>query len=251
MSKRKDLESQARQQARSRNIQIAGIIGFLAVTIIGGAVLLSRNSQSTRIEVPLPSVIPAKNAVPANPEPSGVAWGPKDAPIKIEEFIDYQCPGCKGQWSAYEDEIVGALSKTGKVRYEYNFLTFLETRPGGRGDSSNAANAAMCAADQGKFFEMHNTLFANQIDENSGQFSVDRVKQMGALIGVADKSKFDACVDAGTHKSRLTTMAADAEKRQVSSTPTFFVNGKTYPGSQSLEALRKIFTEVAPGVALD
>jgi protein-disulfide isomerase len=252
MSKRKDLEAQERQKARSRNIQVIGIIGFLAVSIIGGALLISRNSQSGRIEVPLPSVVATNKAVPANSEPSGIAWGPKDAPIKIEEFIDYQCPGCKGQWSAYEEEIIGALSKTGKVRYEYSFLTFLEKRGiAYTNDSSNAANAAMCAADQGKFFEMHNTLFANQIEENSGQFSADRVKQMGALIGMADKAKFDGCVDAGTHKDRLTTMAADADKRTVQSTPTFFVNGKVYPGSQSLEALRKIFAEVAPSVALD
>jgi protein-disulfide isomerase len=252
MSKRKDLEAQEAKKARSRNIQVIGIISFLAVSIIGGALLISRNQQGGRIEVPLPSVVAANKAIPANAESSGIAWGPKEAPIKIEEFIDYQCPGCKGQWSAYDEEIVAALSKTGKVRFEYNFLTFIEQRGiAFRDDSSNAANAAMCAADQGKFFEMHNTLFTNQIDENSGQFKAERVKQMAALIGVPDKAKFDGCIDAGTHKGRLTTMADDASKRQVQSTPSFFVNGKLYPGSQSLEALRKIFTEVAPSVALD
>jgi protein-disulfide isomerase len=249
MSKRREIEAREDRVARTRNLQIAGIIGFLAVTIIGGAALFANRTGTNKVDIPLPSLIPSAKAVPASVD--GIAWGPKDAPIKIEEFIDYQCPGCKGQWSAYEEEIVAALPKTGKVRYELNFLTFLETRAGGRGDSTNAANAAMCAADQGKFFEMHNTLFGNQIDENSGQFGIERLKNMGKLVKDLDTAKFDACVDAGTHKGRLQAMAADAETRQVSSTPAFFVNGKAYPGSQSLTALRKIFSEVAPSVKVE
>jgi protein-disulfide isomerase len=252
MSKRKEQVDQEQARARKQTLQIAGIIGTLAVVLIGGAILISRSRGDTSpTEVPLPNVRVSTKAVPANAEPNGIAWGPKDAPIKIEEFIDYQCPGCRGQWSQYEEEIIGALAATGKVRYEYNFLTFLETRPGGRNDSSNAANGAMCAADQGKFFELHNTLFNSQFEENVGQFSPQRIKEMGKLIGLADVAKFDACIDAGTHKGRLAPMSDDASKRAVDSTPTFFVNGKKYTGSQSLADLRKIFAEVAPTVKVE
>ncbi len=251
MSKRKEIEALEQKRANKQTLQIAAIIGTLAVVLIGGAIIISRNrGDTTTTEIPLPNVRLINKAVPANAEPNGVAWGPKDAPIKIEEFIDYQCPGCQGQWSQYEEAIIAALAPTGKVRYEYNFLTFLETRPGGRGDSSNAANAAMCAADQNKFFEMHNMLFGNQFEENVGQFSPARVKAMGGQLGL-DAAKFDACVDAGTHKGRLAPMSDDANKRAVDTTPTFFVNGKIFPGSKSIADLRKLFAEVAPTVKVE
>jgi protein-disulfide isomerase len=236
-------------RARKQTLQIAGIIGAIAVVLIGGALYLNRDAQPTQRL--LPPLKAETRTVPETAEANGIAWGPKDAPIKIEEYIDYQCPGCLGQWRQYEDSIIAALAKNGKVRYEYNFLTFLETRPGGVGDSSNAANAAMCAADQNKFFAVHNLLFANQFRENSGQFGPDRLKELGKLANMPDQARFDSCVDAGTHKGRLAPMAEAAEKLQLQSTPSFVVNGKLYAGAQSIDDLKKIFAEVAPTIKLD
>lgn len=252
MSKRRELEARQQEQSRKQTIQIAAIIGILAIAIIGGAVLISRNNPTVAAPtVPLPAPRVVSKPLPANVEANSVAWGPKDAPIQIQEYIDYQCPACGAQWSANEEAIFAALSATGKVRYEMNFLTFIETRTAGSTESTDAANAALCAADQGKFFEVHNTIFGNQLDENVGAYSKDRLKQIGAAVGLEDPSTFNTCVDNVTHRDRIAAMAAAADKGGVQSTPSFVINGKLLTGGQSVAQIKQAIAEIAPTVKLD
>lgn len=251
MSKRKELEARQQEQARKQTIQIAAIIGILAIAIIGGAILISRNNPTAaETTVPLPEPRLVSKPVPANADAKAPAWGPADAPVKIVEFVDYQCPACGAQWASNEEAIVAALAPAGKVRYEYKFLTFIETRKVGSSESTDAANAALCAADQGKFMAFHNTLFGNQFDENVGQFSKERLKKIGAAVGL-DAASFNTCVDSSANSARITEMAAEADRLGVQSTPSFIINGKLVTGGQNLAALKQAIAEVAPGVAIE
>jgi protein-disulfide isomerase len=251
MSKRKELEARQQERARKQTIQIAAIIGILAIAIIGGAVLISRNNPTAAAPaVPLPEPRLVSKAIPANADAKAPAWGPADAPVKIVEFIDYQCPACGAQWAANEEAIVAAMAPGGKVRYEYKFLTFLETRKVGSTESTDAANAALCAADQGKFLAFHNTLFGNQFDENVGQYSKDRLKKVGAAVGL-DAATFNACVDNTANRARVAEMAAEADRLGVQSTPSFVINGKLVTGGQNLAALKQAIAEIAPGIAIE
>ncbi len=251
MSKRRELEQRQQEQSRKQMIQVIAIIAGLAIVVIGGAAILSNNTSlgNKAPEVPLPAPQPVARTIPANAE--GYGWGPKDAPIKIEEFIDYQCPACGAQWAANEDAIIVGLAKSGKVRYDYRFLTFLQSRKAGSTESEDAANAAMCAADQGKFLEMHNILFGNQFDENVGQFSIARLKTMGGMIQGLDTAKFNSCVDGGTHKATVTEMANEANAKQVGSTPTFVVNGKNEGGGKTLTELKAIIARIDPSLKFE
>ncbi len=251
MSKRRELEQRQQEQSRKQMIQIFAIIAGLAVVIIGGAAILANNTSlgNKAPEVPLPAPQPVARTIPANAE--GYGWGPKDAPIKIEEFIDYQCPACGAQWAANEDAIIIGLAKSGKVRYDYKFLTFIQTRKAGNTESEDAANAAMCAADQGKFLELHNILLGNQFDENVGQYSLARLKTMGGMIQGLDTAKFNSCVDGGTHKGAVTEMANEANAKQVSSTPTFIVNGKNEGGGKTLAELIAIIARIDPSLKFE
>ncbi|MDT9071462.1 thioredoxin domain-containing protein, partial [Escherichia coli] len=70
--------------------------------------------------------------LPPNAAANAIAWGPEDAPIKVEEYLDYQCPAC-GQFAKnFEAGIIDAFAASGKVRYEVKFMPFLEDRVGGR-----------------------------------------------------------------------------------------------------------------------
>lgn len=254
MSKRRELEARRQEQQRKQTIQIAVTIGIIAVVVIGGAIILSALSgQPQRQASALPPVKAANKTVPANAEPNGRAWGPLDAPIKVEEYLDYQCPAC-GQYALnFEPAVIEAFAKTGKVRYEVNFLPFLEDRVGGR-ESRDAVQAALCAAEQNKFWQMHATLFVNQPitgQENIGNYSKQRLKEMAATIEGMDKAAFDACLDSNKYEGSVQQLRRDAEARGIRQTPTFIVNGQPFPGVRSVADFRQIFAQVAPNVTIE
>ena len=91
MSKRRELQQQRKQQDRKRNLIIMGVIALIAIVIVGTAIIAGNLTSSTSSTLP---VVSSTKPIPVNPDPSFPAWGPADAPIKIQEFIDYQCPAC-------------------------------------------------------------------------------------------------------------------------------------------------------------
>lgn len=108
---------------------------------------------------------------------------------------------------------------SGQVAFEYRDFTIL-------GDESvRAAEAAACAADQGEFWRYHDTLYANQGDENSGAFSDDRLKEMARQIGLEEES-FNTCLDEEQHADEVAAMADEARAAGISVTPSFTVNGE-------------------------
>ena len=95
----------------------------------------------------------------------------------------------------------------------------------------------MCAHDQGKFWEYHDKLFENQRaleDENLKQYAVD--------VGL-DVEKFNACLEAGTHRAALNEDMKVASGAGVTGTPAFFVNGRFLSGAQPFEAFKAIIDD--------
>jgi protein-disulfide isomerase len=88
-----------------------------------------------------------------------------DAPVVLVEFSDFQCPYCKKFTDEIEPAIMRDFVSTGKVLFKYVPYSFLDDNSPGR-ESKNAAEAAYCAGDQGKFWEYHDMLFTNQGGEN-------------------------------------------------------------------------------------
>ena len=103
--------------------------------------------------------------------------------------------------------------------------------------SRDAANAARCAGAQGKFWEYHDLLYANQGGENSGTFTKERLKAFGTQLAL-DTTTFAACVDAGTHLGEALADLSDATGRGFSGTPTFLIGNQRLVGPPTLEALR-------------
>ena len=135
-------------------------------------------------------------------------------------------------------------------RYEVKFMPFLEDRISGR-ESRDAAQAVLCAVDQNKGWEMHATLFANQPitgEENIGNYSKDRLKQMAATIQGLDTAAFNACIDSNKHEQTVLTIRREGEGRGVQSTPTFFVNNQPFPGVKDVNDFKQMFAQVAPNL---
>lgn len=129
-----------------------------------------------------------------------------------------------------EPQFINDYVATGKVSFEFRDFPVL-------GDESNqAAQASFCALDQGKFWQYHDTLFANQQGEHSGAFSGDRLKEIAAAIGL-DTKKFNSCYDSGQFKDDVQASVSDGASQGVHQTPTLMVDGKdiNYSGYQSLQ----------------
>ena len=159
-------------------------------------------------------------------EAKGPARGPEGAKITIVEFSDFECPFC----SKAEESVSQVMEKyAGKVRLVFRHypLTFHPHAP-------KAAEAAACANDQGKFWEMHKQLFANQKG-----LSIEELKAHAVAVGL-DKAKFDECLDTGKNKALVEADTKAGSDVGVNGTPAFFINGKLISGAQPVSEFEKI-----------
>jgi len=152
--------------------------------------------------------------------------GPSDARITIVEFSDFECPYCSVAVKEVE-AIQAAYPKDIKLIYKHFPLSMHPHAP-------LAAQAAMAAQSQGKFWEMHDLLFAN-----FRRLSRENMLVWAGQIGL-DVDKFKADLDSGKYKATVDKDEAEGETAGVYGTPAFFINGKLYNGPLNLAALKPI-----------
>lgn len=203
-----------RQQQRQRLITIGLII--LGAALIVFAIVWPQIRSVGEIV----SVTPA-----ALPNAEGLSVGDPNATVVIDVFEDFQCPACKSFTENTEPLIIQNLITTGGVRYVFHNYPFLDGNgAGSSGESDQAANAAMCANEQDKFWEMHSILYANLGGENRGAFSDRRLQAMAESIGL-DMGTFNSCFNANKYEAEIQADFELGEQMGVSGTPTVFVNG--------------------------
>ncbi len=174
------------------------------------------------VEILLAPYEPPKVAVAAN----GPAKGPEQAPVTIVEFSDYECPFCVRAEPTVKEVLAAYPGKVRLVHRDYP----LPMHP----KAPKAAEAAHCAGDQGKYWEMHDKLF-----EANGKLEIPDLKSYARAVGL-DGPKFDACLDSG-EKAKVVEMHRKAgEEAGVSGTPAFFVNGRLISGAQPLAAFKTL-----------
>ncbi|ACL67411.1 DSBA oxidoreductase [Anaeromyxobacter dehalogenans 2CP-1] len=181
--------------------------------------------KDMNVEVLLPAYMPPKVEVAA----TGPSKGPNDAPITIVEFSDFQCPFCVRAEPTVKDVMA---AYPGKVRVVYRDfpLPSHDLAP-------KAAEAAHCAGDQGKYWEMHDRLFAA-----NGKLAVDDLKGYAREVG-ADGAKFDRCLESGEKAPVVQEHHKAGEAAGVSGTPAFFINGRLISGAQPLEAFKAVIDQ--------
>jgi len=181
-----------------------------------------------------PAPAAAPTAAPARPTTSRVpvqtagfpALGKKDAPLTIVEFTDYQCPFCRRHNANTLPQIKADYLDTGKVRY-----VLVDNPIPSHRYAAEAAEAAHCAEDQGRFWEMHDSLFNNQ-----HLIQPDAFAGFAKTLGL-NEADFAACMADDRHKSQVDAGARLAAAAGARGTPSF-VLGKTAPdGSVSGELI--------------
>jgi len=161
--------------------------------------------------------------------------GNPKAKITLVEFSDFQCPFCRSFWSGAFQQIKKEYIDTGKVRFVYRDFP-LSFHPA----ALPAAQAAQCAHDQGKFWEMHDKLFEEQARQGTGtvQFSETDIKQWASQIPGLDMNKWTVCVSSGKYISEIDKDTKEGTSYGVSGTPTVFINGKPVVGAQPFSAFK-------------
>jgi protein-disulfide isomerase len=159
-------------------------------------------------------------------EAKGPSKGAADAKVTIVEFSDFQCPFCSKAEPAV-DEVMKNYSDKVRVVFRHFPLDFHDK-------AFKAAEAAGCAEDQGKFWEFHKTLFANQ-----GALSIDDLKAHAKTLGL-DSGKFNECLDSGKMKAKVDGDMAAARAVGVNGTPAFFINGIVISGAQPYDKFKEI-----------
>jgi len=157
------------------------------------------------------------------------AIGPKDAPVTLVEFTDYQCPFC-GRARATINQILDTYK--GKVRYVLRDFPLSFHK-----DAMKAHESAHCAGEQGKYWEMNKKLFGNQKD-----LKVETLKKYAEELKL-NLDKFNECVDSGKFVDKIRQNQQDGEKVGVSGTPAFFVNGRMLSGARPFESFKEIIDD--------
>jgi len=163
--------------------------------------------------------------------PERPVLGQPDAAIVIREYGDFQCPSCGAFFRVIEPQVRATFIDTGLARLEWHDFAWIGQ------ESRDAANAARCAGDQGRFWDFHDLLYRSQSGENQGAFAPDRLKAMGAQLGL-EPVAFNACVDGNGHANAVQTDFADVRSMGFNSTPTFLVGNQRIVGAQPFEVFQ-------------
>jgi protein-disulfide isomerase len=191
--------------------------------------MLSRQAMLDRLRKDEPVKIllePKRVAVNSAGHP---AQGPKDAPVTIVEFADFQCPYCKASEATVKQLQTKYGDKIRLVHMDYP-LPF-------HSHAMDAAKAARCANEQGKFWPYREALFSDQ-----SKLAPADLKATAAKLGM-NSDKFNACFDSAKYDTQIKADQAAGEKLGVDGTPAFFIDGRPLTGAQPLPKFSELIDD--------
>lgn len=226
---------------------------LLPVSIIVAGIMISASIiYLVGNRAPAPSVgNPAENNQPtANEIVKGVeisssdaVLGASNAPVTLIEYGDYQCPFCARFFKDTEGKLRDEYIKTGKVKMAFRDFQFLGP------ESTAAAEAALCAKDQGKFWEFHDAIYNEELKdgkENNGNLSKAFFVKTANGLGL-NAGQFSSCVDGNKHADQIEKDRAGANAVGANSTPTIFINGEKIQGALPYEQFKAVIERKLKG----
>jgi len=212
-------------------------VALVLVLVLAGGGALAYVSGRTH---PVVATIVDPNLPPAKAQ--GYTMGRPDAPVQILEFADFECPACGNYSVVTEPDVRKRVIDPGLARVTYYDFPLPQHK-----NSLVASEAAACANDQGKFWEMHDRLFQGQTDWNTEATSdpVSVMKGYAQAIGL-DVDKWRSCVESRAHQRDIDANKAEGERRQVNQTPTFVIGNRMIPGALTDDQI-KAYVDSARG----
>lgn len=224
--------------ARSASSRPTGFYIVLAVLALAGigalAYVLTRPKPAPQEVSDITT--DTTNAGPAQ----GYTLGNANAPVKILEFGDFECPQCGRFATLTEPDLRKRLIETGEV-----FFTYYDFPLQMHKNTRAASNAAACADEQGKFWPMHDKLFDGQ-DQWNGEATDNPGEVFATYAGELglNTAQWQSCFDSRKYQKRINANEAEALRRNVNATPSFIIGNKLYAGSLAYDELKAIVDSV-------
>ena len=202
-------------------------LGVVAVLGIGAISWTATHPKTTATTID--PTLPALKA-------EGYVLGSATAPVEVNEFADFECPSCGQYATLTEPDVRTRFVNTGQLRIRYMDYPLPMHK-----NTWDASLAAACANEQGKFWEMHDLIFQNQ-DKWNGEATR---RPRGPLSDLAqslklDMTKYGSCMDTEKFRAQVQANSKEAERRQVSQTPTFLIGDKLVPGAIPFDMFKKL-----------
>ena len=156
--------------------------------------------------------------------------GPADAQVTLVEFTDYQCPYCARHKKSVMPEILKNYVDTGKIRYVLRDFPLAF-----HANAAKAHEAAHCASEQDKYWQMHEVLFTNQ-----KALQLENLPKYAETAGVADVTAFESCLTSGRYADRGKQSLKEGSEAGVSGTPSFLLGVAATDGSGMVKATKFI-----------
>jgi protein-disulfide isomerase len=160
---------------------------------------------------------------------TGPAQGPANAPVTIVEFSDFQCPFCS--------RIIPTLNQVKEKYGDKVRIVFRQYPLPMHPQAQKAAEASLCANDQGKFWQMHDALFANQ-----QALGVDQLKAKATELGL-NAETFNSCLDSSKYAAQVAADMKEGSAAGVSGTPAMFINGRFINGAVPFEEVASVIDD--------
>lgn len=256
----KGKSGQFSMQFSAKQIYLAGVVtGVIATLALGGLLMASRGADvggwftgSARVgAVPTAPTAPTAPAAPNAPAPDQVGTvapvtnadhirGDKNAPVTIVEYSDFQCPFC-ARFHPTLQQIM--TDYAGKVRWVYRYFPLTSIHP----YAEKSAEAAECANEQGKFWEMADVFFSTQDTWAQSPSGLDAktLEGLAKQAGVRDLKKFDDCAASGKYAALVQADEKTGEAAGVTGTPGSIILGvngskQLVPGALPIDAVKQM-----------
>lgn len=238
--------AQARGASADKRKWIIGIgaVVVVAALVIGGVIWTISDKNKTKDEV----IDPGKGSslagdVTQKRDGVVVTVGKAGAKATIDVYADFLCPICGQFEKTYKTDVEQAIND-GKLQVRYHMVPLLNERSDPPGYSLDSANAALAAADAGKFLQFHDALFANQPEEGKRGYDKAQLIKLGQDVGITDPA-FSQTVNAGTYDQQVNTAF-----QQIENDPKLaqdFGNGQSGFGTPTVTANGAIVNWQDPG----
>ena len=217
-------------------IVIAAAAALFALASTGGSKSqTSANPKTTSSSVGQPAqpTGPARR-IPGDP----LAMGRVNAPVVLIEYSEFQCPFC-GMFSRNtQPDLIKKYVTNGTLRIEWRDFPYLGP------ESTTAALASRAAADQGKFWQYHDALFAHQFSPNSGHLTVPYLIGIAQNVGL-NVEKFKTDMNSAATKNEVAVDFSEGQSIGVTGTPSFLVNSTPIVGAQPLQVFEQAIDSAA------
>jgi protein-disulfide isomerase len=223
MSKRDEIRARRRKEHLRNQIIVVllVIVGALLVTFALILPMINNGQKAANAaSTPVAMITPEQ----FNTKVDGVHLGDPNAPVKVDIFGDFRCSACLYYSQTVEPTLIKDYVETGKVYYTFHSYIVID---GGDGTDASlrSANAAMCAAEQNRFWDFHATLYANQYTESAELFTDERLIKMAENLKL-DMTAFNSCFQARKYSTQIQQDINEGIQLNVTGTPSVFINGK-------------------------